>query len=166
MHGFVRSALGAAAVIAIAACSSSPSSTPASTSTTSAAQPETATAAKAAAARFFGLYSASQFAAAWTLLPPSTRRAIPQGTWVAVHNECRSAAAGLTFKITDVKLTGGTATVTYTLIGAPSSFSATQGLSYSQGQWWLELPDASIYQHGSVNADVAAAKARGECSGS
>jgi hypothetical protein len=178
MHGLTRGALIAAAVIAAAGCSSGNSSTPASTATTTAvpalqsataspAQPETATAARAAAAGFFGLYTASQWAAAWTLLSPSTRRAIPQATYVAFHDGCPSASAGLAFQIKDVTVTGSTAVVTYTLSGAASALgSATQALTYSQGQWWMVLSDPGIYRHGSVKADIAAAKAQGDCSGS
>jgi hypothetical protein len=179
MHRLIRGALTGAVVIAAAACSSGTSSTPASTApaattvpaspaaVASTSEPKTAAAAKAAAARFFGLYTAGQWAAAWALLPPSTRRAIPQGTWVAVHDGCPSANAGLAFQITNVTLTGSTAVVTYTLTGAGSALgSATQALTYSQGHWWMVVTDPGVYQHGSVKADIAAAKAQGHCSGS
>ena len=177
-YGLARGTLIVAAVLAAAACSSGISSTPASTATTAAttasasataspAQPATAAAAKAAAARFFGLYTASQWAAAWTFLPPSTRQVVPQATWVAVHEGCPSASAGLAFQITNVTVTGSTAVVTYTLSGAASKLgSATQAFTYSRGQWWLVLSDPGAYQRGSVKDDVAALKAEGECSGS
>jgi hypothetical protein len=177
MRGLFGGTLIAAAVLAAAGCSSGSQSTPASAITTTSpaspaaaanpAQPETAAAAKTAAARFFGLYTAGQYAAAWTLLPPSTRRAIPQATWVAVHKACPSAAAGLAFQIKNVTVTGGTAIVTYSLSGAGAALgSATQALTYSWGQWWLPLSDPSVYQHGSVKSDIAAAKAQGSCSAS
>jgi hypothetical protein len=176
-HGLIRGALITAAVIASAACSSGSPATPSSTTTTattpapvspkaaaSPAQPGTAAAAKAAAARFFGLYNAGQYAAAWTLLPPATRRAIPQATWVAVHGACPSGAAGLAFRITDVTVTGSTAVVTYQLSGAGAALgSAEQAFTYSGGQWWLALDDPAIYRHGSAKADIAAAKASGNC---
>lgn len=177
MRGLFGGTLIAAAVLAAAGCSSGSQSTPTSAITTTApaspaaaakpAQPETAAAAKTAAARFFGLYTAGQYAAAWTLLPPSTRRAIPQATWVAVHKACPSAAAGLAFQIKNVTVTGGTAIVTYSLSGVGAALgSATQALTYSGGQWWLPLSDTNVYEHGSVKSDIAAAKAKGSCSAS
>jgi hypothetical protein len=176
-YGLVRGAFIVAAVLAAAACSSGTPAPRTSTPTTTApaspvavastAQPETAAAAKTAAARFFGLYTAGQYAAAWTLLPPSTRRVIPQATWVAVHKACPSAAAGLAFQIKNVTATGGTAIVTYSLSGVGAALgSATQALTYSGGQWWLALSDPSMYQHGSVKSDIAAAKVQGSCSAS
>jgi hypothetical protein len=178
-YGLACSVLIAVTVLAAAACSSGTSSPPAGTASTGAtaaapasataspAQPETAAAAKAAAARFFGLYTASQWAAAWTFLPPSTRQAVPQATWVAVHDGCPSASSGLVFQITNVTVTGSTAVVTYTLSGAAAGLgSATQAFTYSQGQWWLVLSDPGAYRHGSVKGDVAAMKAEGDCSGS
>ena len=175
-----RGALIAAAVVTAAACSSGkPAVPPASSGTppaiapaspsvaASPAQPETAAAAKATAARFFGLWTGGQYAEAWTLLPRSTRRAIPQATWVAVHKACPSAAAGLAFQIKDVTVTGGTAIVTYSLSGAGAALgSATQAFTYSGGRWWLALSDPGAYQHGSVKADIEAAKAQGSCSSS
>jgi len=86
---------------------------------------------------------------------------------VAVHDACPSAAAGLAFQIKNVTVTGSTAVVTYTLAGAASALgSATTALTYSQGNWWLVEPEPGIYEHGSVKADIAAAKAQGNCSGS
>ena len=180
MRAPFRGALIAAAAAMAAACSSGtppPPAAPAGTTAAAApaspsaaaspAQPETAAAAKATAARFFGLYNAGQYAEAWTLLPPATRRAIPLATWVAVHKACPSAAAGLAFQIKDVTVTGSTAVVTYSLSGAGAALgSATQALTYSGGRWWLALSDPGVYEHGSVKADIAAAKAQGSCSSS
>ena len=164
MRGPFHGVLVAAAVLAAAACSSG-TSTPAATA--GQPQPKTSAAAKDTAARFFGLYSAGQFAAAWAFLPPSTRRAIPQATWVAVHKACPSAAAGLTFQIKNATVNGSTATVTYSLTGVGSAGgSATQAFTYSGGHWWLALADPGVYQHGSVKADIAAAKAQGSCAAS
>ncbi len=184
MKTCARIAVAASAVLSIAACSSGSQATPGSSASSASAvpvtaasasspsarasaAPETAAGARVAASRFFGLYTASQYAEAWTLLPPSTRRSISQETWTAVHQACPSASAGLAFKITDVTVTGNTAVVTYTLAGAASALgTATQAFTYSQGQWWLVLSDPGMYEHGSVKKDIAAAKAQGQCSGS
>ena len=86
---------------------------------------------------------------------------------MAVHKACPSAAAGLAFQIKDVTVTGGMAIVTYSLSGAGAALgSATQAFTYSGGRWWLALSDPGAYRHGSVKADIAAAKAQGSCSSS
>ena len=115
-----------------AATTATATPTAAASTPSAGAQPETAAA--AAAARFFGLYSASQYGAAWSLLDPADRKAIPQATWIAVHDGCRAPSAGLAYQITDVTVTGATAVVTYTLSGALSKLgSATQAFVYSGG---------------------------------
>jgi hypothetical protein len=177
--GIVSGTLIVAALLAVAACSSASSSTSASTpaaastapaspaTTASTTQPETATAASAVARQYFGLYSAGQFAAAYGLLAPSAQRAVSESTWVAVHQGCPSQAAGLTYDIKDATLTGNTAVVTVTLAGVASSLaSESEAPTYSGGQWGFVSNDLSMYEHGSVKADLAAAKAAGYCASS
>jgi hypothetical protein len=136
----------------------------ASTAQASTAQPETAAAASAVARQYFGLYSAGQFAAAYGLLAPSARRAVSETTWVAVHQGCPSQAAGLAYEVKDATLTGNTAVVTVSLAGAASSLaSESEALTYSRGRWGFVPNDLSLYEHGSVKADLAAAKAAGYC---
>jgi flagellar capping protein FliD len=169
----------AAAVLTAAACSSAPQATSASNNaaTTTApaspaahasvAQPETAAAASAAARQYLGLYSAGQFAAAYGLFAPSARRAVSESTWVAVHQGCPPQASGLTYQVKDATVTGSTAVVTVTLAGAASSLaSESEALTYSGGRWGFVPNDLSMYEHGSVKADLAAAKAAGYCTGS
>jgi hypothetical protein len=132
-----------------------------------AAQPETAAAAATVAKQYFGLYSAGQFALSWTLLAPSAKRAVSQATWVAVHQGCPSQAAGLAYNVKDTTLTGSTAVVTVTLAGAAASLaSESESLTYSAGQWGFIPNDLGYYRHGSVKADIAAAKAAGYCASS
>jgi hypothetical protein len=176
MRGIVRSAVTAAAVLAAAACSSGTSSTPASTTsaaastsasataTAAAAQPETASAARSVAEQYFGLYSAGQFAATYGLLAPSTQRVVSEATWVAVHQGCPAESAGLAYNVSKAALTGNTAVVTVSLAGVAASLgSESQALIYSAGRWGLVPRDLSFYKHGSVRADIAAAKAAGYC---
>ena len=170
-------AIATAALIAggltVTACSSSGGPAPAGTaaaaapsSSPSPAQPDTAAGAKAAAQQYFGLYAAGQYAAAWSLVTPSAQKAVPEATWAAVHQECPSQTAGLAYDVKNVTVTGSTAIATVTLAGAASSLaSASEAFTYAGGKWeYTPSPsDLSLYQHGSVAADVAAAKARGYC---
>jgi|HubBroStandDraft_1064217.scaffolds.fasta_scaffold197491_2 hypothetical protein len=171
----------AAALIAAVGCSASaPAPSAASAATLAAAspataaatpsaavQPETAAAAEAVAKQYLGLYSASQFATAWTLLAPSAKHAVSQATWVAVHQGCPSQAAGLAYDVKDTTVTGTTAVVTVTLAGAAASIaSESESLTYSAGQWGFVPNDLSYYRHGSVRADISAAEAAGYCASS
>jgi hypothetical protein len=170
-YELVRGALIAAAVLAAAACSSGTPAAPASTSTTtsptaaaSTAQPETGVAATAVAEQYLGLNSGGQFEASWGLLAPSAQRAISEATWVAVHQGCPSQSAGLAYQVKDTTVTGNTAVVTVSLAGAAASIgSESEALTYSAGRWGFVPNDLSLYRHGSVKADITAAKAAGYC---
>jgi hypothetical protein len=163
--------------VALAGCSSStaasstnPASAPAGTpsATASPAEPETAAGARAAAQRFYDLYSASQFAAAWSLLNPQDQLLIPQTTYVAVDTGCPSAAAGLARVIKRVTITGNTAVVVETVAGALSSLgTVTDVFVYVNGRWGFSYPAnvLAVYRHKTIAADIAAARARGFCSG-
>jgi hypothetical protein len=176
-HGFVGGTLIAAAVLGAAACSSGTPATPPTTTTTTAptspavaastAQPETAAAATAVAEQYFGLDSAGQQAAAWTLLAPSAQRTVSQATWVAVHQGCPSPSAGVTFDVSEATVTGNTGIVAVSLTGVASSvFSESEALTYSAGRWGIVPDDLRFYQHGSVKADIASARAAGYCASS
>ena len=113
------------------------------------------------------LYSAGQFALSWTLLAPSAKHAVSQATWVAVHQGCPSQAAGLAYNVKDTTLTGSTAVVTVTMAGAAASLaSESEPLTYSGSRWGFIPNDLNYYRHGSVKADIAAAKAAGYCASS
>jgi hypothetical protein len=177
-HRLVAVGITTAALIATVACSSSAPAAPptraaaatttaAASTSSAAAQPETAATATAVAKQYFGLYSAGQFALSWTLLAPSAKRHVSQATWVAVHQGCPSQAAGLAYDIKDTTLTGSTAVVTVTLAGAAASLaSESESLTYSDGRWGFVPNDLSYYEHGSVRADIAVAKAAGYCASS
>jgi hypothetical protein len=167
-----------AAAFAIAGCASgSPSastaaSAPAASSSDPAAasvQPETEAGVRAAAAQFYALYAAGQWSQAWASLTPSAQAAAPQATYVALHNGCPSASAGMARVIKSVTLAGSTAVVTETVAGVASALgSVTDAWGYAAGRWGFELSGStlSVYKHGSAAADIAAAKAAGECASS
>jgi hypothetical protein len=63
-----------------------------------------------------------------------------------------------------VVVTGTTAVVTATLPGASrDKAQQTETLVYADGHWGFAPRDLSLYQHGSVATDVAAARAQGGC---
>lgn len=81
---------------------------------------------------------------------------------MALHQGCRAQAAGLAYEVKDATVTGNTAVVTVSLSGAAASIgSESEALTYSAGRWGLVPNDLSFYKHGSIWADIAAAKAAG-----
>jgi hypothetical protein len=126
------------------------------------ASPQMKAGARSAAAQFYGLYSASQFAAFWNLLSPATKRQISGQVWVSVHDACPLAGAGKSRIIKAVTVFGDAAIVTEAIAGA-SPGTAEDVFSYVDGHWSYSPENLSIYRHGSVTADIAAAKAAGFC---
>ena len=124
--------------------------------------PQMRAGARAAAAQFYRLYSAHQFAAFWSLLSPAAKRQISGPAWVSVHNACPSAGAGKSRIVKTVTVFGNAAIVTEALAGA-SPGTAEDVFSYVDGHWSYSPEDLSVYHHGSVAADIAAAKAAGFC---
>jgi hypothetical protein len=178
MNRIASAVIVAGTITGISACSGSPApaaspaaTTAASTAASSAvtpsatpAQPETAAAAKAVALQYLGLYSAGQFATSYPLLTPAAQKAVPESAWVAVHQGCPSVSAGMAYEIKNVTMTGSTAVMTVTLAGAASGLaSASEAFIYSGGKWGFSPSDLNLYEHSSVAADIAAAKAAGDC---
>lgn len=162
-------AVTAAAITAgltLAACSAaSPSPSPTSSTkqarpvhTAPLSEPATVAAVRADAADYLSLASAGQFAITYQMLSASARQDITQQAWVAVHRAC----AGTSYKIKHLTVSGQTATVTVGLTGGHRG-TLTETLVYVAGSWGVWPGDLSLYQHGSVSADVAAARARGGC---
>lgn len=118
--------------------------------------------ARAAAAQFYGLYSARQFATSWDLLSPVTKRQVSKRLWVSVHDACQSRRTGKSRTIRAVTVFGSAAIVTEAITGA-SPGTTEDVFNYSNGRWSYSPADLSIYHHGSVAADVAAARAAGFC---
>ena len=170
----------AAATLAISACSTSssgssapaaasPAGTSAPAATTAAAQPETAAGVRSVATAFYAFYAAGQWQAAWADLTPPEQAKIPDATYVAVHNGCPSGSAGMARVIKSVTVSGGTAVVTETIAGVASAIgTAADAWDYADGRWGLQLTASAlaVYTHGSDSADIAAAKAAGECASS
>ena len=162
-----------AAGLALAACSGTSSGSPARPSAHSASpgahastpvEPDTASAVRADADDYLTLYTAGQFAVIYQMLSAPARQAIDQQAWVAVHRGCLGATGGMSYKIRHIAVTGQTAVVTVALTGgAAKPQSATETLVYAAGHWGFSPRDLALYRHGSVSADVAAAKAAGGC---
>ncbi len=113
---------------------------------------------RADAADYLSLASAGQFAITYQMLSATARQAITQQAWVAVHQAC----AGTSYRIKHLAVAGKTATVTVGLTGGYRG-TLTETLVYAAGSWGVSPGDLGLYQHGSVAADVAAAKAGGDC---
>ena len=128
------------------------------------ASPKMRAGARAAAAQFYSLYSASEFVAFWNLLSPATKRNVSRGVWVSVHDACSDASTGKSRIIKAVTVFGSAAIVTETIAGAASNLGTTEDVfNYANGHWSYSPGNLSIYHHGSVTADIAAAKAAGFC---
>ncbi|MGH3401097.1 MAG: hypothetical protein ACRDRJ_01025, partial [Streptosporangiaceae bacterium] len=124
----------------------------------------TQAAVRAAAARFYRLYTTSRFAAAWDLLTPEARRHVPVNLWVGVHNRCPVAGGGTARVITAVTVLGNAAIVTERIAGTVSRPGMAEDVfNYSHDHWGYSPSNLGIYQHRSVAADVAAARAAGLC---
>ena len=73
-------------------------------------------------------------------------------------------AAGKPRVIKALTVFGDAAIVTEAVTGAPSEPGTAEDVfGYADGRWSYSPQDLSIYHHGSVTADVAAAKAAGLC---
>ena len=172
---FRKSLLVGLAAIGLVGCSGAVSGTPsaspiATTRTTASsvppASPQMKAGARAAAAQFYGLYATSQFAAAWNLLAPATKRQLPRRVWVSMHEACPSAGAGKPRVIKAVTVFGNAAIVTEAIVVTSlKPATAEDVFNYADGHWSYSLADLNIYRDGSVAADIAAAKAAGFCTG-
>jgi len=171
--GFPKGLLVGLAAAGLVGCSGAapgtPSVSPVATARTTAssvppASPQMKTGARAAAAKFYDLYSARRYSAFWNLLAPATKRQISRGVWVSVHEACPSAVTGEPRVIKELTVFGNAAIVTEAVTGAPSKPGTAEDVfNYAGGRWSYSPQDLSIYHHGSVTADVAAAKAAGFC---
>jgi hypothetical protein len=130
------------------------------------ASPHKRAGARAIAERFYGLYLGRQFAASWDLLAPAAKRQIPLSTWVGVHEGCLPARGAGPGVIKSVTVFGNAAIVTAAITGAsPNQDTVRAVFNYAGGRWGYSPGDLSIYRHGSVSADIGAARAAGFCSG-
>jgi hypothetical protein len=127
------------------------------------ASPSVRAGARAAASHFYDVYSARQFAAAWSLLATTARRQVSRQVWLSVHDGCAHGASNSRV-IKAVTVFGNAAIVTAAGPGAASKPDTTEDVfSYTDGRWLYSPGDLSIYLHGSVAADIAAARAAGNC---
>ena len=79
---------------------------------------------------------------------------------------CLSDNAETSGAIKSVTVFGNAAIVTEAITGATSTHHTVESVfNYAHGRWGYSPGDISIYHHGSVAADIAAAKAAGFCAG-
>jgi hypothetical protein len=122
--------------------------------------------ARTAAAQFYGLYSASRFSALWNLLSPAAKRQVSKNAWVSVHQACPGTAVGKSRTIKAVTAFGSAAIVTEAVAGTPPSPGTAEDVfNYGDGKWSYSPGEVGIYGHGSIAADIAAAKSAGFCTG-
>lgn len=122
--------------------------------------------ARAAATQFDSVYFASRFADSWSLLAPDVRRQVPKDVWVGVHDGCPAAISGVRRAIKSVTVFGNTAIVTETITLTSSRHNTVEYVySYAAGHWGYSPAFPGIYHHGSITADIAAAKKAGLCTG-
>lgn len=163
----------AAGLAGLAGCSggvSGPPAVPTPTITVTAssvpsASPHTRAVARAAAQQFYGMYAASRYAAIWNLLAAATKHQVSRKAWVGVHEACSTAGAGKSRVIKAVTVFGNAAIITETVPGALPGM-VEDVFNYTGGRWRYSPQNPGIYRHGSVTADVAAAKAAGLCTSS
>lgn len=132
----------------------------------SAAEPDTAAGVRAAATAFYALYSAGQWSAAWNDLSPAGKASVSRPVYIALHQACPPGSAGMARVIKGITLDGTTAVVRETVAGSLGSLgTVADAWTYTGGRWSFS-PDAAsmaVYAHGSAKADIAAAKAAGDC---
>jgi len=170
---FPKGLLVGLAAVGLAGCTggaSGPSGVPTPTVTATAssvpsATPQMKASARAAARQFYGLYAASRYAAFWDLLAPATKRQVSRKAWIGVHEACSTAGTGKPRVIKAVTVFGSAAIVAETVSGAPS-VTAEDVFTYAGGRWRYSPQDPGIYHHGSITADIAAARAAGLCTSS
>jgi hypothetical protein len=122
--------------------------------------------AETAATQFYSLYTANNATAAWGMLIASAKRQVSEQVWTKVHQGCSITGAGTARSIKSVVVFGSAAIVTEEFAGSLSSLGeASDVFSYANGRWTYSPQDMSIYLHGSVSADIVAAKSAGYCGG-
>jgi hypothetical protein len=123
--------------------------------------PSTVASARTAATQFYDLYAASRYQAAWDLLAPATKSQISAQAWTGVHQAC-SSTAGEAKVIKAVTVFGNAAIVAENAPGVTTG-TVEDVFNYVNGGWRYSPQAPGIYEHGSVTADIAAAKAVGLC---
>jgi hypothetical protein len=82
-----------------------------------------------------------------------------------VHNGCQPDSTAATRTVSSVTVFGDTAIVTETAASGSAHHTDSYVLSYENGRWSYSPDSLGLYHHGSVPADIAAAKAAGFCGG-
>jgi hypothetical protein len=168
---FPKSLLAGLVVAGVAGCSGGGASGPpaasgpkitATASSVPSASASMKASARAAAKRFYGLYATSHYETLWSLLAPATKHQVSRKAWVGVHEACSAGGAGKSRAIKAVTVFGNAAVVSETVAGVTSR-TVEDVFNYTGGRWRYSPQAPGIYRHGSVTADIAAAKAAGLC---
>lgn len=123
-------------------------------------------AARPAASRFYTVFFAGQAKDSWQLLAPAAKREITLRVWQGVHSACKPGSAVRPPVIRAVTVFGDAAIVTAVPADQSSRRHTVRDVfNYVDGRWGYQPADISIYFHGSVAADAAAAKRAGLCDG-
>ena len=118
---------------------------------------------QAAATAFFSLYAAGQYAATYPLIDSQAQRKIPEATWVTVHQDCKSSASGLSYKVGTPTLAGASAVMSVSLAGVASRLGSEEvTFVYPDGKWLYAPSDLPSYK-GTAARIVARLKAAGTC---
>lgn len=128
------------------------------------AEAKTQAGARMAAAHFYDLYFEKAFATSWELLSSSAKRQVRKSIWIRVHKSCLSISSGeRAAAIKSVTVFGDAAIVARTIRTHSKNRTVRDVFNYDNGHWVYSPADMSIYHHGSVAADIAAARTAGLC---
>ena len=128
-----------------------------------AASPATAAAARSAATTYFSLNAAGQYAATYALLDFRARQQVPEATWVAVHQDCKSSAPVRAYQVGPPTLTGTTAVMSVSPACPAASAGGTEETFVYRDGRWLYAPSDLLSYRGTVAQIVATFKAAGDC---
>jgi hypothetical protein len=156
-----RLAAAAAAVAALSACSSPAPWHP--------AEPDTAAAAGTAAGRLLGYYAAGRFGQAWDMLTVPVQQQVPRATWNGFYGGC-FAVTGVTYTVRQAVIRDPASAEVIAVVavstrgdGPPPGYPLTLAFDYDGNRWRYQPNSTAIWGHGSVAADLAAARAAGVC---
>lgn len=122
-----------------------------------ASEPVTAAAVHAAAERIMTDFTTGRFTDAWQMLTPDAQHTVTEATWVAVYSGCGHVP--LAYTIGPAALSGTAAEVRVTV----SSYPILVDFRYVAGHWRYKPALLTMFDAGSIQADIAAARTFGIC---
>lgn len=131
-----------------------------------AADPAVRAAARPAVIRFYAAISAARFKDSWQMLAPAAKHEISLRVWQDVHLACKPGRTVKPPVIKAVTTFGNAAIVTAIATDASSRLHTTRDVfNFADDRWGYQPAEIGIYSHGSISADLAAAKRDGLCNG-